>query len=79
MVALPEFGVFFSPPGRCDADRWDGGDRGQGGAIPGVAATRQTMPHRSGERAFTARGSAAVALIRNRTTGGDTTVCGELA
>ena len=56
----------------------DGGSRDQGGAIPGVAATQQTKPHRSGERAFPARDSAAVAPIRNRTTGGDTTGCGEL-
>jgi len=39
----------------------DGGSRDQGGAIPGVGAIPHFKPHRSGERAFPARNSAAVA------------------
>ena len=66
MMARSESGVFFSPPGRCDAYQQDGGSRDQGGAIPGVEAIRQTKPHRSGERALPARESAAVAPLKAR-------------
>lgn len=72
------FGLFFLPPGRCDADRQDGSGQDHRSASHGVATTRQPKPSRPGETAFAARDSVAAAPVRNRIAGGITAVCGEL-